>query len=231
MNQNFKDVAVDSAGNVYVTGSFAGTTDFGGGAVLSQGSVDAMLVKYSSAGNYVWMRLFAGTGSQNGNNISIDTQGNPVLAGQYQGVVDFGLGLQMSAGLSDIFVAKYSSNNAVQWVRGYGDASSQVGWGIDLDTQNNVIFAGSMGGAIDFGGGTLTSAGGNDVYAVKLSATGNYTWSRRAGDSLEQLARAVATDGSNNSYVVGRFQGSVDFGTGTVTSMGGYDGFIAKYSP
>ncbi len=231
MNQNFKDVATDAAGNVYVTGSFAGTTDFGGGAATSQGSVDAMLVKYSSAGNHVWTRLFAGTGSQNGNNISIDTQGNPVLAGQYQGVVDFGLGMQMSAGLSDIFVAKYTSNNALAWVRGFGDAASQVGWGIDLDTQNNVVFAGSMGGAIDFGGGTLTSAGGNDMYAVKLSSSGNHTWSRRGGDALEQLARAVATDSSNNAYVVGRFQGTVDFGSGPVVSNGGSDAFIAKYAP
>ena len=106
-----------------------------------------------------------------------------------------------------------------------------MGWGIDLDTQNNVIFAGSMGGSIVFGGGTLTSAGGNDIYAVKLSSAGNYTWSRRAGDSLEQMARAVATDSVNNSYVVGRFQGAVDLGAGTVMSMGGYDMFIAKYGP
>ena len=231
MNQNFKDVATDATGNVYVTGSFAGSTDFGGGLATSQGSVDAMLVKYSSIGNHVWTRLFAGTGSQNGNNIAIDSQGNPVLAGQYQGVVDFGLGMQMSAGLSDIFVAKYSANNALLWVRGYGDSSSQVGWGIDVDAQNNVVFAGSMGGAIDFGGGTLSSAGGNDVYAVKLSSAGNHTWSRRAGDALEQLARAVATDSSNNAYVVGRFQGTVDFGSGPVTSAGGYDAFIAKYAP
>ncbi|MGK4422611.1 hypothetical protein ACSLVQ_30605, partial [Klebsiella pneumoniae] len=46
--------AVDSAGNVYVGGSFQGTIDFGGGKLLtSLGYEDAFIAKFDGKGNCV----------------------------------------------------------------------------------------------------------------------------------------------------------------------------------
>jgi hypothetical protein len=145
--------------------------------------------------------------------------------------VDFGLGPLMSAGNGDIFVAKYNSTNVPQWAKIYGDASDQTALGIKADAQNNVVVVGRMTGAADFGGGALTSAGGNDLFMSKMDGMGSHTWSKRAGDGLEQWARAVAIDSAGNVITVGRFQGTVDFGTGALTSGGGTDGFIVKYGP
>jgi hypothetical protein len=228
--QNFKDVAVNAAGDVYLTGSFSGTVDFGGGPVTSSQS-DGVLVKYSSAGNYIWARTFSATGNQNGNGVTVDSLGNPIVVGYAQSSVDFGLGTVTTAGGGDMFVAKYNANNIPQWAKVFGDATNQTAWTVDTDLQNNVVIAGTITGSADLGGGLLTSAGGNDMFAAKFSPAGAHTWSRRAGDLLEQQARAITTDAANNVYVVGRYQGTVDFGTGNVTSAGGYDGFIVKYAP
>lgn len=229
--QNLRDVAVDAAGNIYITGSFAGAVDFGGGTTTSLGSTDSMLVKYSSTGAHVWTRQLGGLNAQNGASITLDSLGNPIVTGYIQGSVDFGLGALTSAGLGDIFVAKYNSNNVAQWAKIFGDANDQTAMGIKTDGQNNVIVVGRMTGAVDFGGGTTTAAGLNDLFVAKFAPGGAHTWSRRIGDPLEQMARAVAVDSANNIFAVGRFQGMVDFGSGMVTSAGGTDGFIVKYGP
>jgi hypothetical protein len=229
--QNIKDIAVDAAGDIYLTGSFAGMVDFGGGAITSLGSTDSMLVKLSSAGNHVWTRQIGGLNAQNGASVTVDSLGNPIVTGFIQGSVDFGLGALTSAGLSDIFVAKYNSNNVAQWAKIFGDANDQSAMGIKTDAQNNVIVVGRTAGTVDFGGGASTAAGLNDIFVTKFAPAGTYTWSRRIGDPLEQWARAVAVDNANNIITVGRFQGMVDFGTGMVTSAGGADGFIVKYGP
>ncbi|MBK9263992.1 MAG: SBBP repeat-containing protein [Polyangiaceae bacterium] len=229
--QYIRDVAVDAAGDIYFTGSFQGVVDFGGGAITSMGSTDSMLVKYSAAGNHVWTRQIGAPLIQDGTSVTTDGAGNAIVTGYIHSTVDFGLGPLTSAGAGDIFVAKYSSTNVPQWAKIFGDSSDQAALGIKTDAQNNVVLVGRMTGSADFGGGTLTSAGGNDMFLAKFSAAGTHTWSKRAGDTLEQSARAVATDSMGNVVAVGRYQGTLDFGTGLLTSAGGHDGFVVKYGP
>ncbi len=229
--QYIKDLATDANGNVYCTGSFVGAVDFGGGMLTSLGFIDTMLVKLSSAGAHIWTRQIGGPNFQSGTGVTVDSLGNPIVTGYIQNTVDFGLGPLMSAGNGDIFVAKYSSANVPQWAKIYGDNGDQTAMGIKADAQNNIVVVGRMTGSADFGGGTLTSGGGNDVFMSKMNSMGTHTWSKRAGDTFEQWARAVAIDAAGNVITVGRFQGTMDFGTGTLTSAGGTDGFIVKYGP
>jgi len=85
-----------------------------------------------------------------------------------------------------------------------------------------------MSGAADFGGGLLTSAGESDAFAVKLDAAGNHVWSKRFGDSSFQEAFGIAADPAGNVVVTGRFEGTADFGGGTMLSHGGQDAFVLK---
>lgn len=229
--QNFKDVATNANNDIFVTGSFNGQIDFGGGPITSFGAADAMLAKLDSAGNHMWTRQIGGANVQNGASLAIDLNGNVVVTGSVQSTVDFGLGPLAAAGNGDIFIAKYNGNNMPQWAKIFGDNFDQTGLGIDTDMQNNVLLAGRMTGSADLGGGLMTSAGGNDMFMAKFDPAGAHTVSRRVGDSLEQWARSVGTDAANNIVVVGRFQGNVDFGTGTLTSNGGSDAYIVKYGP
>ena len=54
-------VAVDGSGNVYTTGYFEGTVDFGAGDVTSAGGRDGFVTKYNAAGVHQWTTTFGGT--------------------------------------------------------------------------------------------------------------------------------------------------------------------------
>jgi len=66
---------------------------------------------------------------------------------------------------------------------------------------------------------------------VKYSATGSYIWSRKIGGANNEWVTSLAADSTTGEVVaVGNFDGSTDFGAGTVTTAGGTDAFVAKYS-
>jgi hypothetical protein len=117
------------------------------------------------------------------------------------------------------------------WSRRFGSTSHDVGYGIAADASGNVLVSGYIQGTVDFGGGPLTSAGGYDIFVVKLSgANGAHLWSQRFGDTDHDLGYDVAADRSGNALLAGNFSGTVDFGGGPLTSAGSRDIFVAKFS-
>lgn len=224
------DVALDAAGNVYVTGDFAGAVDFGGGVLTSAGGTDAFVVKLDSAGALVWAKRFGDGSSQNGRGIAVDGNGRVVVAGGFGGTVDFGGGALTSAGAFDAFVAMFDSGGTPLWSKRFGDSAFQSGKSVAVDLTGNVVLAGEAAGVTDFGGGPLTSAGGNDVFLVRLDAAGSHLWSHVFGDALVQSAGGVAVDSQGNVLLTGNAAGAIDFGGGPLTSAGGSDVFVAKFS-
>jgi hypothetical protein len=155
-----------------------------------------------------------------------------LVTGYFTGTVDFGGGPLTSAGGYDIYVAKLSGvDGAHLWSRRFGSTSHDVGYGIAADASGNVLVSGYIQGTVDFGGGPLTSAGGYDIFVVKLSgANGAHLWSQRFGDTDHDLGYDVAADRSGNALLAGNFSGTVDFGGGPLTSAGSRDIFVAKFS-
>src|SRR5207245_8927693 len=91
--------------------------------------------------------------------------------------------------------------------------------------------ASTLYGTSDYGGGPLTSSGGQDIVLVKYSATGSYIWSRKIGGANNEWVTSLAADSTTGEVVaVGNFDGSTDFGAGTVATAGGTDAFVAKDS-
>jgi chitodextrinase len=85
-------VAVDANGNVVITGQLEGRANFGSTVLTSSGDRDIFIAKYSSSGAYQWSKRFGDTGSDIGYGIGVDTSGNVLVIGQFQGTVDFGGG-------------------------------------------------------------------------------------------------------------------------------------------
>ena len=104
--------------------------------------------------------------------------------------------------------------------------------GTGVDSNGNITVAGYFQGNIDFGGGTVSSLGGQDIFIVKYSATGAYLWSKIMGSVADDYANELCVDRSGNIIVTGSFNYSVDFGGGTLTSAspGFSDIFLVKYS-
>ena len=71
----------------------------------------------------------------------------------------------------------------------------------------------------------------HSVNVAKLDPTGECLWQKIAGDwEHSQVALSIAADPAGLSLVTGYFSGTIDFGCGAITSVGGNDVFVAKLS-
>ena len=102
--------------------------------------------------------------------MAIDANGNVVIAGYFQGAVDFGDGPVVSVGNSyDVFVVKLDPNGGFLWKRVAGDGLPQYTYGVEVDASGNVLVAGAFYGALDFGTGAMLRMGirGRDGIALE----------------------------------------------------------------
>jgi hypothetical protein len=232
--QAVRGIGTDANGNVYFAGAYVGSVDFGGGPLTSAGNADVFIAKLSPAGGYVWAKLFGDTNSQTANALAADASGNTAMTGQIFGTVNFGGGNLVTAGAGDVYVAAFDATGALRWAKAWGDSAAQTGNGVAIDASGNVILGGAFKGNLNLGGTTLVNPGGtttNDAFVAKFDAMGNHLWSKRFGDSTDQSVNAVAVDASGNVLATGSFNGTIDCGTGPITSAGASDVFVVKYSP
>lgn len=106
------NLAVDATGQPILVGYFAGTVDFGGGALMSSGGQDfnganLFIAKFDQGGHHTWSKRYGGgSGPITPSGLAVDSTGAAVVAGLFQGGLDFGNNPMMSTGGTDIFLAK-----------------------------------------------------------------------------------------------------------------------------
>jgi hypothetical protein len=220
-------LAVDKSGNVLVTGYFAGTIDFGGGPLVSSIDGSIFLVKLDTSGSHIWSKSFGDMGNPIAFGVAADSTNSAIITGALAGSANFGGGTIASAGGSDIFVAKMNASGSHLWSKRFGDVKNQHAYRVVTDSADNVLLTGSMEGKVDFGGGSLSSAGGEDVFVAKLDLAGAHLWSKRFGDGSDQYAYGIATNSADDVLVAGTFDGTMNFGGGSLASIG-TDAFVAK---
>ena len=230
------DVAMDSGGNVVVTG-YQGSSqvDYGGGNLGTRGSNDIFVAKYdnSSTGGHVWSKTVGGTGPDFGGAVAVDDGGNVFVTGYFtvsSGGVDFGGGGLVSAGLQDVFLVKYSAGGVHSWSKRFGGAGTDIGMAVDTDSSGNVVVGGTFDGTINLGGETFTTTGGRDLFVAKFSPTGQHLWSKHFGGTSGEDVRGVAVDGAGDVFLTGQFLGTINFGGLDLPSAGFEDIFLAKLS-
>jgi hypothetical protein len=224
--------AVDKDGNVLIAGSFQSIVSDGMAFALgSVGSVDAYLIKYSPTGAYLWWRGIGGSGDEVPYGIAVDKGGNIAMVGSFQNTLNLGGNTLTSAGLSDGFIAKFSPMGNPLWSRAVGGAGIDVDYDVAMDGGGNVVLVGSFQNSVNFGTGSLTSAGQSDIAVAKYSATGVPLWSKRFGGTSDDAGLGLAINGSGNVFVTGYFHGTGSFGGGSLTSAGNSDAFLLNIGP
>jgi hypothetical protein len=113
----------------------------------------------------------------------------------------------------------------------FGDTGDDIGARVTTDSADNIIATGWFSGTVDFGTGPIASAGGEDVYVLKLAPSGAPIWVQTFGDLTDDNGLDVAVDSGDNVVVGGSMSGTVDFGGGPLMSSGGNDAFVVKLSP
>ncbi|MDI1475898.1 carboxypeptidase regulatory-like domain-containing protein [Polyangium sp. y55x31] len=222
--QQATGTAIDSAGNVVITGYFSDNVDFGGGPIVGTDDYGIFVAKFDAGGNHLWSKGFLGGGA-NFTAVAIDGEDNVVLTGFSPPGTDFGGGPLPGDG---VYAVKLDPSGKHLWSNSFGG-----GWHGDtataVDSAGHVIITGSFEGTVDFGGGPLVSAGNADIFVVELDAGGNHEWSRSFGDGSGQFANAVVIDGAGDIVITGTLDGTVDFGGGPFTGSA-QELWVAKFN-
>ncbi|MEP7122975.1 MAG: MopE-related protein [Byssovorax sp.] len=229
--QESTGLGIDSSGNLYLAGFFAGKVDFGGGNLTSAGNIDVYLAKLTSAGAYVWAKGFGDASAQRPYGTATDSSGNTAITGTYQGTINFGGSTLVCAGLNDGFLARFNSAGTHVWSKGFGDATDQQGNGVAVDNSGNTFASGQFSGTINLGSipaTAVTSLGGYDAYVAKFDVAGNLLWQKEFGGANNQTSLAVAVDWSGSVVISSTLFGSADYGAGLMTSLGNADIVFAK---
>ncbi|MBD2705100.1 SBBP repeat-containing protein [Spirosoma sp. BT702] len=223
-------IAVDGSGNVYTTGSFAGTADFDPGAgvysLSTVGSADIFVSKLNASGNFIWAKAMGGSNYDVSNSVAVDGSGNVYTTGSFAGTADFDPGsgvvnLTSPGTFTDnIFVSKLDVSGNFVWAKQMGGSTQDKGRSIAVDGSGNIYTTGSFIGTADFDPGSgvvnLTSVtSAPDIFVSKLDASGNFVWAKAMGGSSLEVGNSIAVDGSGNVYTTGGFQGTVDFDPGS----------------
>ena len=233
-SQRANSVATDGYENVILTGFFISSVDFGGGPIVMTGGT--FLAKFNSAGVHQWSHGFAGGEARA---VATDGTDHIYMTGDFPGTMNFGGGNLATAGMRDVFVAKFDPAGIHVWSKRFGDHHEQENSAVATDPQGNVILTGRFIGELDFGGGILSSAGDHeqlphDIYVAKLSSSGGYhQWSERFGDTQDQVPRSVATSPDGGLIVTGGYDGTLDFGGSTLYPFDGdfyFDLFLVRFA-
>jgi hypothetical protein len=214
---SFTSVAIDSVGNIYAAGWFNSTISLSGGAALtSSGGTDGLLAKYNGAnGALIWYMKMGGTGQDKAYSVAVDSNNDVVVTGYFTGSAGFGGAPLNSAGGIDVFLAKYSGNDGrFIWSKGVGGSGSDIGTGVAAGISGNIVVTGTFSSAVNFGGGTVQSAGGTDAFLATYNANGGHVWTRVAGGAADDAANGVDTYADGNPVFTGYFVNTVDFGGG-----------------
>lgn len=224
-------IAVDSADALIFTGRFKGAIDLGGSlGMLTAKSVDSIadgyLVKLDAAGEPAFGKLLAPMGT-----VRLSAVGQDILlAGTVADKLWFDPSPAFGGG-TDMLVARLDPQGTPTWSRllgGAGDDSVALA----IDPLGRLVLAGSIQGQVNVGSTALSSAGGSDAFIGALDGSGEpLPGAKRFGDAADQAIDFVRVDVDGSRLVAGHFQGTIDLGTGPLTSRGDADVFVARLPP
>jgi uncharacterized delta-60 repeat protein len=191
-------VAVDSTGNVYVTGY-----SWGSGT-----GNDITTIKYNSSGTKQWLHRYTSplNRSDYGNCIGVDSSGNVYVIG----------GIEDSQSNEDIILIKYNTNGIVQFISTYNGIGNSDDFprAMKMDKFNNIYITGSTGGTT-----------GSDFIIIKFNSEGIKQWVQQYNGpgNASDYANSIALDSSGNVYVTGEsagIGGGADYATLKYSSNG-----------
>ena len=243
-----RGLAIDSAGNAYITG-VTGSTNFptANAVQATKGATneDAFLTKLNAAGTALVYSTYLGGGnsSEFGQAVAVDSAGNAYVTGVTFST-DFPtlnpIQAAFGGGSVDAFLTKFNAaGNALVYSTYLGGSNNDTGFGVAADSAGNAYVVGETASTNFPTANAIqaANAGGRDAFVAKVNAAGSaFVFSTYLGGSGDiDVAQAVAVDAAGNTYVAGQtnstnfptanaFQGA-NGGT-TITQ----DAFLTKFN-
>ncbi|MFH0865911.1 MAG: SBBP repeat-containing protein, partial [Bacteroidota bacterium] len=245
-------IAIDVAGNVFVTGETYSTdfpvqdagTFFQG---TNAGFADAFILKFDNAGNRLWATYYGGSNFDGRNSIATDAYGNVFVAGTtvstdfpVQNAGTFFQGTH-GGGDDDAFIIKFDNAGNRLWATYYGNSEDDYmctsdGDNLAIDNCGNVYLSFTTSSpdittkvSCDGEYFDNTFGGAVDQFIILFSNTGGVLWATYLGGNSNDYSSPLAVDANNNLFVSGvwGYNRSINIATYPLTNPGGgayYDG-------
>ncbi len=186
---------------------------------------------YAQAPDFLWAQQGGGDNHDVARGVTADNVGNAIVAGNINGKAYLGDREIISAGYQDIFVAKYSDQGEVRWIKQLGAEGRDVAIDVDVDKRGNSVITGFFSNSVNFDKFRLKSVGSGDMFTAKLDPSGKILWAEQAGGPNLDEGNEIATDSSDNELIIANTYGTVTVGDVVLNHQGGIDTFIVKYDP
>lgn len=196
-------------GNAYLAGSFQQMLTFGKDHLTTTPytNLEYFAVAADSQGKALWARKITKTGPLSA--ASASAQGL-ALAGQ-SGVE------RLSAAGKQLWAVDLSKQ-------------SLVCRGVALDSAGNTCLTGYFANTVTLGSTTLASKGGKDIFVARLDPTGKVLWAKGFGHKWDDQGAAAVASAGGACTVTGSYHGNATFGAHTLTSAGGVDLFVVRFT-
>ena len=206
-------IAVDTEGNIFVAGYTEGTI----GLTANFGYQDAFLVKIERNGSIIWKKQFGSNLSDIGNSVTVNKNGNIFVAGYILGrsfTTCYGAYFSYSASTSNSFVAKYSGNGEIEWMK---EIKLTYAMSVVADDSGKTYFAGSSikyypGFAFDATGDCFYNE--DEIYLARINDEGITDWNKRLSSQVmtggSESGTSISINSNRQIYMTGYVLRSVD---------------------
>lgn len=235
--QTVNSLVCDVVGNVYLTGNYNSTTGFywEGNYITSLGSTDFFLAKYSTLGNFSFVKTGGTIGGDGGLFLSLMSNGDLILNSFLSNSSELYFD---GTKISDISnsgwnqaVLRLSSSGSLKNSRIMNSPYPVYSAGIATDNSDNVIAIGYFGQKLTIGSTNLRSNGGADLYLAKFTSDLNLLSLRSSGGTSDVRTTAIAVDPTKRILITGYFWGTTTLGITKFNSVGGSDIFVSILNP
>ena len=219
-------VALDSSGNIFVTGWFSGELmKLNPKGTVNSNAEDIFLAKLDPKGNVLEERHFGSANNDRGVALAVDSQENVYLAAQCNNT-DFGGGPVPDIGAHDVCVAKFNNNLGLKWAKSFGTNTNDTIE--DMALLDGAMYLSGYFIKSGFSCGNLQTIGTEEAFVVKLDSDGNCDWAKSFGSTGKERGLGVVVDPAS-LFLVGKYNGPGEFaGMPFVPPANAQDGFLLK---
>ncbi|MBK7667477.1 MAG: hypothetical protein IPJ32_09175 [Sphingobacteriaceae bacterium] len=245
-NEFVSGLTCDAIGRVYINGTY--TSPFVSIPPMTytnigSGTSQVYVACFDASGVVQWLNGYGGTGNEYaGSMVYSNAISALYFTGTYENnnfVINTTTLTNTSAtGKKEAYLIKLNSFGTLQWAIDAGSAGcDDWSYAVGVDATGSPAMLGTFSGTVvaattTIGTTVLTSYGNQDLWIGKYNTSGTFQWARNLGSSGSgDFVGGIDADASNNFYISGYFQSAnCIVGTTTLTPVGGYDAFIAKYN-
>ncbi len=222
-------IAVDSKGDIVVTGSVVGEAKFGE-VTVNAGSTTRPIfcAKYDAAGTLKWVKATGGKFSGSGHGVGVDANDSIYIGGSGGGTGTLdavALEAKSQAGI----VLKLTPGGEGVWAAMLPAVPSAVFHEITVDTAGRTWCAGMFKGALNGTQMHTTGDKDNDGVLAHFSPEGKLVWSQALQGPATDYCLGVATDNTGRCFVTGEFSDTATFAGQTLKTQGATDIFTAAF--